>query len=65
MSQNAEHLSWSFKEVDRRLKEIMADIYEASSSAAKEYGHAGNLVFGANIAGFLKLADAMMAQGIC
>ncbi len=65
MSQNAEHLSWSFEEVDRRLREIMADIYEASSSAAKEYGHAGNLVFGANIAGFLKLADAMMAQGIC
>ncbi len=65
MSQNAEHLSWSFEEVDERLHGIMDSIYTAASSAAKEYGHEGNLVFGANIAGFLKVADAMMAQGIC
>ena len=65
MSQNAEHLSWTFEEVDGKLKGIMASIYEAASSAAKEYGHEGNLVFGANIAGFLKVADAMMAQGVC
>ena len=65
MSQNAEHLSWTFDEVDGKLKGIMASIYEAASSAAKEYGHEGNLVFGANIAGFLKVADAMMAQGVC
>ena len=65
MSQNAEHLSWSFEEVDERLHGIMDSIYAAASSAAKEYGHEGNLVFGANIAGFLKVADAMMAQGIC
>ena len=65
MSQNAEHLSWPFDEVDHRLQGIMASIYDAASSAAKEYGHEGNLVFGANIAGFLKVADAMMAQGIC
>ena len=43
----------------------MASIYQASSNAAKEYGHEGNLVLGANIAGFLKVADAMMAQGVC
>ena len=65
MSQNAKHLSWSFEEVDERLHGIMDSIYAAASSAAKEYGHEGNLVFGANIAGFLKVADAMMAQGIC
>ena len=65
MSQNAEHLSWSFEEVDNRLQEIMANIYDSASSAAAEYGHEGNLVFGANIAGFLKVADAMMAQGVC
>jgi len=65
MSQNAEHLSWSFDEVDERLHGIMDSIYAAAFSSAKEYGHEGNLVFGANIAGFLKVADAMMAQGIC
>jgi len=65
MSQNAEHLSWTFEEVDEKLHGIMDSIYAAASSAAKEYGHEGNLVFGANIAGFLKVADAMMAQGIC
>lgn len=65
MSQNAGHISWTFEEVDERLKGIMASIYQASSNAAKEYGHEGNLVLGANIAGFLKVADAMMAQGVC
>jgi glutamate dehydrogenase (NADP+) len=65
MSQNHEHLSWTFDEVDGKLQGIMSDIYRAASSAAKEYGHEGNLVFGANIAGFLKVADAMMAQGVC
>ena len=65
MSQNHEHLSWSFDEVDEKLKGIMNSIYTAAASAAAEYGHEGNLVFGANIAGFLKVADAMMAQGVC
>ena len=64
MSQNAGHISWSFEEVDGRLKGIMANIYRAAADAAAEYGHAGNLVVGANIAGFKKVADAMMAQGI-
>lgn len=65
MSQNHEHISWTFEEVDRKLQGIMNSIYVAASSAAKEYGHEGDLVFGANIAGFLKVADAMMAQGVC
>ena len=65
MSQNHEHLSWSFDEVDQRLHGIMDSIYAAAAGAAAEYGHEGDLVFGANIAGFLKVADAMMAQGIC
>ena len=65
MSQNAGHISWTFGEVDDRLKAIMASIYRAAADAAKEYGHEGNLVFGANIAGFLKVAEAMMAQGVC
>lgn len=65
MSQNAEHLSWTFEEVDSKLQEIMESIYTAASEAAATYGHPGNLIFGANIAGFLKVADAMMAQGVC
>ena len=65
MSQNHEPLSWPFEEVDQKLQGIMNSIYAAASSAAKEYGHEGDLVFGANIAGFLKVADAMMAQGVC
>ena len=65
MSQNHEHLSWTFEEVDQKLQGIMNSIYVAASNAAKEYGHEGDLVFGANIAGFLKVADAMMAQGVC
>ena len=65
MSQNAEHLSWTFEEVDAKLEGIMRGIYHVAADAAKQYGHEGNLVVGANIAGFLKVADAMMAQGVC
>ena len=64
MSQNAEHLSWTFEEVDAKLENIMRGIYHACDDAAREYGHEGNYVMGANIAGFLKVANAMMAQGI-
>jgi glutamate dehydrogenase (NADP+) len=64
MSQNSMRYSWSFEEVDIKLKDIMVDIYHKSSEAAREYGMEGNLVAGANIAGFTKVADAMMAQGI-
>lgn len=64
MSQNSMRYSWSFEEVDKKLKDIMINIYRKSSEAAKEYGLAGNLVAGANIAGFIKVADAMVAQGI-
>ena len=64
MSQNSERLSWSFEEVDKKLQKIMADIYEKSAEAAKKYGDEGNFVMGANIAGFEKVADAMLAQGI-
>ena len=64
MTQNSERLSWSFEEVDRKLKTIMENIYHNASATAKEYGMEGNLVAGANIAGFLKVADAMMAQGV-
>lgn len=64
MSQNSIRLSWSFEEVDQKLKDIMVDIYKNISEAAKEYGCEGDLVAGANIAGFIKVADAMLAQGI-
>ena len=64
MSQNSERLSWTFDEVDSKLKNIMINIYKNSAEAAKEYGHEGNILMGANIAGFKKVADAMMAQGI-
>ena len=64
MSQNSMRYSWTAEEVDQKLKQIMKGIYEASVSAAKEYGMEGDLVAGANIAGFLKVADAMMAQGV-
>ena len=64
MSQNSERLSWSFEEVDKKLQKIMADIYEKSAEAAKKYGDEGNFVMGANIAGFEKVADAILAQGI-
>ena len=64
MSQNSMRYSWSFEEVDAKLKNIMVNIYKSASSAAKEYGEENNLVLGANIAGFLKVADAMYAQGV-
>lgn len=64
MSQNSERLSWTFDEVDARLKTIMENIYTAASSAAASAGFEGNLVVGANIAGFAKVAEAMYAQGI-
>ena len=64
MSQNSSRYNWKFEKVDKRLKKIMENIYKNSCEAAKKYGMEGNLVAGANIAGFLKVADAMMAQGI-
>ncbi len=64
MSQNSERLSWSFEEVDAKLKGIMVNIFHAADDAAKKYGHEGNYVVGANIAGFEKVAEAMMAQGV-
>jgi glutamate dehydrogenase (NADP+) len=64
MSQNSMRYSWTFEEVDSKLKNIMINIYKNASQAAKEYGHEDNLVVGANIAGFLKVAQAMMAQGV-
>ena len=64
MSQNSERLSWTFEEVDAKLKNIMTNIFHNSYNAAKEYGLEGNLVAGANIAGFEKVVDAMKAQGI-
>ena len=64
MSQNSERLSWSFEEVDAKLKTIMVNIYHNIDKAAKKYGMEGNYVAGANIAGFEKVADAMQAQGI-
>ena len=64
MSQNSERLSWTFEEVDAKLKGIMVSIVHAIDDAAKRYGHEGNYVMGANIAGFEKVANAMMAQGI-
>ncbi len=63
MSQNAMHYSWTAEEVDAKLQQIMKGIYEDSYKAAKEYGMEGDLIAGANIAGFLKVADAMLAQG--
>jgi len=64
MSQNSMRYNWTAEEVDAKLKQIMQNIYKNSFDAAKEYGMEGDLVAGANIAGFLKVADAMMAQGI-
>lgn len=65
MSQNAGHISWSFEEVDSKLNGIMVNIYHACDDAAKRYGHEGDFVMGANIAGFEKVANAMLAQGVC
>ncbi|MGN0072812.1 MAG: NADP-specific glutamate dehydrogenase [Coriobacteriales bacterium] len=64
MSQNAGHISWSFEEVDNKLNDIMISIYHAADDAAKKYGVEGDFVAGANIAGFEKVAEAMMAQGL-
>ena len=65
MSQNSERLSWSFEEVDAKLKSIMVNIFHNADNAAKKYGMEGNYVAGANIAGFEKVVDAMLAQGVC
>ena len=64
MSQNSERLHWTFEEVDGKLQQIMVNIFHNLDKAAKDYGMAGNYVAGANIAGFLKVAEAMTAQGI-
>ncbi len=64
MSQNSERLSWTFEEVDAKLQTIMVNIFHNLDDAAKKYGMEGNYVAGANIAGFLKVADAMTAQGV-
>ncbi len=64
MSQNSMRYSWTFAEVDAKLKEIMINIYKNATDAAKEYGYEDNLVVGANIAGFMKVATAMLAHGI-
>ena len=64
MSQNSMRLSWSFEEVDQKLHDIMVNIFKNSRDAAKEYGFEGNYVVGANIAGFIKVADAIVAQGL-
>ncbi len=65
MSQNSMRYNWTAEEVDEKLKRIMSDIFDSSVKAAKEYGMEDDLVSGANIAGFLKVAEAMMAQGVC
>ncbi len=64
MAQNAQHTNWTREEVDNRLKDIMAAIHSQASTAAEAYGTPGNYVAGANIAGFVKVADAMLAQGL-
>ena len=64
MSQNSLRLQWTFDEVDQRLKDIMADIFQKSYAASKEYGTPGDLMLGANVAGFTKVADAMVSQGV-
>jgi glutamate dehydrogenase (NADP+) len=64
MAQNSTRLSWTFEEVDSKLHAIMKSIYQNSKKAAQEYNAPGNLVVGANIAGFIKVADAMIEQGV-
>ena len=64
MSQNSLRYGWSAEEVDQKLKDIMKSIHDNSAKAAEEYGLGYNLVAGANIAGFLKVAEAMLAQGL-
>ena len=65
MSQNSERLSWTFDEVDAKLHDIMVNIFHNLDNAAKKYGFDGNYVVGANIAGFEKVVNAMLAQGVC
>lgn len=65
MSQNSERLSWSFEEVDAKLQSIMVNIFRNAADAAERYGYAKNYVVGANIAGFEKVVNAMLAQGVC
>ncbi|XYU19669.1 NADP-specific glutamate dehydrogenase [Bacillus pumilus] len=64
MAQNSARMSWTFEEVDDQLKQMMQRIYRRCTETADEYGHSGNLIVGANIAGFRKVADAMIAQGV-
>ena len=64
MAQSSGRMFWTFGEVDKKLKDIMVNIYHNIDGAAKEYGYAGNYVMGANIAGFIKVATAMMSHGI-
>ena len=64
MSQNSLRYSWSFEKVDHKLQDIMKNIYNAAADAAALYGHEGNLMIGANIAGFKKVASAMLAYGV-
>ena len=64
MSQNSMRYSWTFEEVDAKLKGIMENIFKSADEAAEKYGHPKNYVMGANIAGFQKVADAMLAQGV-
>ena len=64
MSQNSGRISWTVEEVDAKLKEIMIGIFHNVADSAKEYGMDGNYVAGANIAGFRKVVDAMLAQGV-
>ena len=64
MCQNSQRLSWSFEKVDKNLEDIMVNIFRNIDAAAKKYGFEGNYVVGANIAGFEKVADAMLAQGV-
>ena len=65
MSQNSQRLSWTLEEVDAKLKDIMENIYKNISEAAEKYGYKDNFVVGANIAGFVKVADSMIQQGVC
>ena len=64
MSQNSMRYSWTAEEVDAKLHQIMSDIYKNSYDAAKKFGMEGDLIAGANIAGFMKVADAMIAEGV-
>ena len=64
MAQNASMQQWTFEEVDSKLQRIMAGIYQSASETAREFGAERNLVLGANIAGFRKVADAMIEQGV-